>query len=451
MRRGLRCLAVVLAGFVAGAGQPAWAQGADVPSVGVAPMDTRPDDPNGGQWFVLALAPGQTGRLRARVVNPAGVDQRVRLSFADLDFAEDGTPSVADVASDVGTWGSFDEPDVTVPARGSVVAPFSVTAPDGAEAGDHVGVVLATGAPGGDGLLKVVKRVATRLYVTIPGDARRQFSIARVDVTKDSAAFPREATVRVTLRNTGRVRLHPVVTVNGNRAAGPSLLMTKSIEPYLVTLPIPLWGGPMRYRVDATTDLGVTNQVYKSTFVMPWHLLIGLVVLVLVVQAVRLVVRRRGTRYAALREDLRRLERLLAGQAAGGGAGPRGEAKSYDPEHAIRAAMKQARRTGDSATEDKLRAKLEESRGPRADARDDSLGAVLAELRHASGDRVDALVAAARAFGLAELRAHAAAIDALPKEVRLKLLFRVGPARPSTFGRRERHPEPAPHHKPKRH
>src|SRR3982751_5780469 len=70
-------------------------QGGQIPSVGVAPVGTSPNDPNGGQWFVMNLTPGETGQAQARIANPADVPQKVTLSLADLDFSEDGTPSVS--------------------------------------------------------------------------------------------------------------------------------------------------------------------------------------------------------------------------------------------------------------------------------------------------------------------------------------------------------------------
>src|SRR5438309_11424571 len=84
---------------------PQQQQGGQIPSVGVTPVGTSPDDPNGGQWFVMNLTPGETGRAEARIANPADVPQKVTITLADLDFSEDGTPSISSRSKDVGTWG----------------------------------------------------------------------------------------------------------------------------------------------------------------------------------------------------------------------------------------------------------------------------------------------------------------------------------------------------------
>ncbi|MFA5787675.1 MAG: hypothetical protein WDA71_11970, partial [Actinomycetota bacterium] len=97
----------------------------EIPSVGLAPTESKPGDPNRGQWFVFSLAPGETGRTKVRMVNPGRVGQTVKMYGADLNFAADGTPSVNDGAQrDVGLWVAFEQASVWVPAMSAQEVPF---------------------------------------------------------------------------------------------------------------------------------------------------------------------------------------------------------------------------------------------------------------------------------------------------------------------------------------
>src|SRR5438105_7547395 len=180
---------------------------------------------------------------------------------------------------------------------------------------------------------------------------------------KDSSFYTKEVTTRVVLHNDGRVRLRPTVLINGKRAQGSSVLLSNSVEPYFITQKVPIWGGPVSARVEVHTKVGQaegpTRQQNASTFVIPYVLLVGLVLLVGFFFLVRWLWRKRGGKYAAIQADLRRFERLLAQQRAAGEdtADVAGEA-----ELAIKAAIKQAGRSGDKDTEIKLRGKLAELR-----------------------------------------------------------------------------------------
>lgn len=370
----------LVAGMTLSSASVASAQAADpnsvVTSVGVTPVGTNPDDPNGGQWFYAAPKPAKDGfepvQLTARIANPANVPQTIRLYLADVEFTDKGAPDLKlDSPKDVGAWGAFEPATLTVQPKSDVTVPFTITAPAGAEPGDHIGAVVAESLPEkpADGnLLALVKRVATRLYVTIPGEASPNFTIQKIDVQPDSTVFPREATVKVRLRNTGRVRIAPTVMINGKQAKGSGLLLTRSVEEYALTTKVPIWGGPQRYKVDVATQLpgqnaqGPFRQASVSRFYFPWALLVAVLLFVVLIFLVRRWMRRRGGKYAEMRADMRRIERLLAEQRAGGPV----DDTTEDPEVAIKAAIKRAGRAGDKDAEEKLKEKLAEHRAIQA-------------------------------------------------------------------------------------
>lgn len=374
---GLLMVPAILAGTIAAS--PAHAQttgtpNAEIPSVGVIPVGTQSDDPNAGQWFIADGVPGAAAPVKftARITNPAQVPQTVKMYLADLDFTDDGTPAVADQSDDIGTWGTVTPGTLSIDAQKSVEVPFELRVPAGADPGDHVGVFVVEGQPqdpGSGQLFKIVKRVATRMYITVPGDARADLNIESVAVTPDSSFFPREVTVRVLIRNSGRIRLNTKVTVNGKPATGSELLLSNSVEPYLYTEKVPLWGGPRSYRVDVTTQVpstsgpgrtGPARQARASKFFIPYVLILAVAVgLVFMFVVVRLL-RRRRSKFSELQADLRRFEKLIAGRD--GPADSEVETVA-DPALVIKQAIKQAGRSGDTETAERLRAKLADVEG----------------------------------------------------------------------------------------
>jgi hypothetical protein len=344
--------------------------GTENAGVGIQPLETQPGDPNGGQWFFKTGSPGDVLEFRARLVNLATVERTVRMYLADLNFSADGTPQIpkpGEPSKDIGTWGGGVQ-TYTLAANKAQDITFKVSVPDGADPGDHVGVVVIENPPQKTSgqAFNIIKRVSTRLYVTVPGAAKPALKIESVKLEPDSSFFPREATLRVTLRNTGTIGLRPSVFVNGEKAAGPETILTKSIENFVITKKVPVWGGPQSYRVDVTSLVGVTlaqnvpgpaDQVRVSRFYFPYVLLIALAVIASLFFLVRRWLRKRAGRYAAMRADMKRIERLLSEQRNGGNDG-----SDEDPELAIKAAIKRAGRAGDKESEEKLKEKLAEHR-----------------------------------------------------------------------------------------
>ena len=338
-----------------------------IPAVQVHPVGTTRNDPNGGQWFVTTLNPMETKTLQVRLYNPADVAQTVKVYLTDIRFDSHGIPEVLNESSDIGTWGKFDELQVVVQPKQSLIQSLSIMAPEGADPGDHVGAVVAEQAPQGTGPVQSIKRLAVRLYATLPGDAKKDFVIDKVDAKKDSAFLTRELAVSVRLRNTGRVRLEPAVQVDGKKATGPTVLLAQASERYVVTRKVGFFGGPVRLRIDAQTrSLGLAGPVRQqlvTIWVIPWHLFASAALVAGIGFAGRFVLRRRRGKYDSIRSDIRRLERLLSVRAYAPDdvehAATNGNGS--DPRPAVREAIKQARRAGDEPTAARLEAKLAES------------------------------------------------------------------------------------------
>lgn len=338
----------------------------DVPSVAVQPAEPAKDDPNGGQWFLISLEPGKSGTVKAKVSNPAKVAQTVTFELRDLTFADDGTPTISSggTQQDVGSWGGPTQKSFELPAQKSVIVPFTVTVPDDAEPGDHVGAVVALTA-NKQGQFRVVRQVATRFYVTVPGEAVRAYSIQSVSAQKSSALWPSSVNTEVVLRNDGRTRVRPKVTIGDTPADGSRLLLSRSVEKYTATAKVPWYGGPVNLSVRAITDDGTERKADKRIFVIPVGLLLSIVIGALALFAIITLVRRRLRRVSGLRADVDRLERLVARQAAAPVEAPVDAVD--DAEEAIAAllvAIKRAQRSGSPTSVARLALALHDADGP---------------------------------------------------------------------------------------
>lgn len=388
---------------------PASAQVAtgDVQSVGMSPTESKPDDPNAGQWFVFSTAPGESASTKARINNPADVPQTVKLYLADLVFGKDGTPSIPERKPvDVGAWGGFEQATVTLQPRQELLLPFTLSVPVDADPGDHVGTVVAESAPVG-GNVKIVKRIATRLYVTVPGDATKAFSVLKVTKEVASKWWPKEVAVTAYVRNTGRVRLHPNVTIGGEKAVGSDPLMARAVETYTAAVKVPWYGGPVNFPVRVETEAGV-KEVQASTFVVPLGTLSAVPFAVLGLFFARSLLRLRSRRLRGLQADLRRLEKLVAEKPTGVAAakatladhGGSIDEATDDPEadrvRSIREGIKRARRNQAQQPLERLALALH-------DTGEDALAELLVALERAEGDNRRRLVAAAATYGLHRL------------------------------------------------
>lgn len=313
MKVVLRCAAALVAAqFLLPAAAMAGTN-VNVPSVDILPVGTTHRDPNLGQWFVFRMVPGQRAVARADLRNPASVAQKVQIYAGNLDFSNQGQISLqADPGEDIGSWIHFSAARVRVPPHSDRYVTFTITVPRVAEPGDHIGALVAQMQPEGSGGFNVIKRVATRIYVTVPGVATRGFRLASVAKDLASPLWPNHLDVSAVLRNTGRISLSPTVRVAGRKANGSTLLLSESAERYTAQAPVPWYGGPVRVPVVATVAGLRTQRVVISLFVIPWALVaivvVGLTTVLYLSTAGMRRRRARLQREAALHAQLQELQ-----------------------------------------------------------------------------------------------------------------------------------------------
>lgn len=376
---------------------PAVAQ--DLPSVSVRPADTTAEDPNFGQWFFTELNPGESGSLTARITSVADVPQSVKLYLADVEFSNDGRISVRDRDHmDVGLWGRFAESSFVIEPRQSREISFEIVVPKNADPGDHVGALVAETSPHTADGINIIKRVATRLYVTVPGDAIRAFEISMIRKQVDSALWPRTAVITVNLRNTGRIRLHPQVSVRGSDATGPEVLLSQSVETYIASIRIPWYGGYIKLPTIARGDDGLIRRIDTSMFVIPWFLLFVLVTAGGIGWLAYRWYGKHASRLALLHADIRRLEALVAQRPTGPTEAARVEEDEVDEVASLLGAIKRARRSSSNRSLPKLALSLHATGA-------DALEVLLEALPHASETERADVIKAIKSHG-ADARSH---------------------------------------------
>jgi hypothetical protein len=194
--------------------------------------------------------PGESFEDEVTVFNLGNEQLTFRVYATDAFNAADGTLSLldgSDPPTDVGTWVTFPQELITIPAKTQATFPVTITIPDNATPGDHTGAVLASSealSTGNDGAAVVVdRRTGTRLLVRVNGPIRPELAIEDLHTSYHHSLNPfgGSAEVTYTIHNRGNVRLagsHQVVVEGPFGLAGkrapmaefPELLPGQSIE-----------------------------------------------------------------------------------------------------------------------------------------------------------------------------------------------------------------------------
>lgn len=224
----------------------------------------------------------------------------------------------------VGSWVTFAQEMVSVPAGQQATIPITITIPAGASAGDHVGAVLASSPTVGDSgngqVITMDRRTGTRIYLRVNGPLFPQLAISNLDTTYDQAVNPLDGTAHInfSIVNSGNVRLSgtPHVTVHGPFGFAEKSVVVPDIAELLpgeqVDLSVEVDGAAAAFldstsvRVDAlgAADLGEVADATASdsTFAPPLFLLGMLLVLLFGLLAFR-AYRRRATATVARADD----------------------------------------------------------------------------------------------------------------------------------------------------
>jgi dihydroorotate dehydrogenase (fumarate) len=263
--------------------------------------------------FSYQLDPGQSVSDEYFIQNSGSVDQKITVYATDAFNSENGDFALLDTSetpTDVGTWIAFDgglsRVEFTLQAGESKIVEFTLAVPAEASPGDHAGGIVVS-AQSEAGQVTLDRRIATRLYARIQGDLVPQLSIGSLEALYDGEffnPFGGTATITTTVSNTGNVSLGADVVAGVNGIFGIPIAQAPAIE-----VPELLPGTTRTYSFEVT---GVGAWVYLNPyvklvgtidpealdpgqlpslergvtlFVVPWHFLLLLVIVgVLMIQ-----------------------------------------------------------------------------------------------------------------------------------------------------------------------
>lgn len=285
----------------------------DIDGFSGAPADEAAKD--GRSRFSYQVAPGQQLEDRYLVRNTGTTAQTMTVFATDAFNTEAGDYallSTDEVPSEAGAWitfaGGASKVELTLAPGTAEIVPFYLSVPADAGPGDHAGGLVISSVSS-DGQVLVDRRVATRLYIRVPGDLQPGLTVSdfRTEYTTSLNPLQGETTVSFTVRNSGNVALSAdmytgVKTYLGIAASErlhddiPELLPGSTRE---ITTVIP--GVAQLGYLDAylqlmpKVDPGALNPGGLTAverdgvmFAMPWWLLIALVIAGAVVLFLRL-------------------------------------------------------------------------------------------------------------------------------------------------------------------
>jgi len=198
---------------------------------------------DGRSRFSYEAAPGQQLTDNYQVSNTGTTAQVMRVFSADAFNTDDGSYGLLDTgvdSVDAGAWITFANGakfvDVPLGPGESQLVTFTLTVPADAAPGDHAaGIVISVTSP--QGQILVDRRVATRLYVRVPGDLQPALTVGSIAASYQPSINPLDGTTTVTftVRNSGNVALgaNMVVGVNTYFGIGATAQRTEKLSEML--------------------------------------------------------------------------------------------------------------------------------------------------------------------------------------------------------------------------
>ncbi|QFG22380.1 DUF916 domain-containing protein [Actinomadura sp. WMMB 499] len=210
-----------------------------------------PRGPNGRDYFVYSLSPGQRVTDKVTVTNLSERARTFDVYATDAFNTADGSFALLTAAQQpaaVGTWIDFAKGSYKVGPGETVDIPFTLTVPHDATPGDHGGGIVASvtrpeTTPAGR-TVNVDRRVAARVYLRAAGPLRPALQVS--ELRTGYASEPLGAgrmDVTYTVRNTGNVRVAALAKVSTQGPFGVALG-----EPVERRIPELLPGGSYTFR-----------------------------------------------------------------------------------------------------------------------------------------------------------------------------------------------------------
>ncbi|MGO1182415.1 MAG: WxL protein peptidoglycan domain-containing protein [Micrococcaceae bacterium] len=282
-------------------------------SWGIGPVDN--DHGEGRSSFSYQVDPGDTIEDTVRVINYGTRPLELQVYGADGLTTSTGNFDLqpADHESTaVGLWLSTPESAVTVAAGESEDIDFSLTIPEDAGPGDHLGGII-TSQRSGSGTVALDQRLASRIVVSVSGDINATTTVTDIGMDAPLAWIPFapvDATVNYTVENTGNTLIRPISRVSASLGGAAQDELSEEINELMPTgssteqqsLSIwPFFVHQITVETVSYTAAGEAGELVETTamvVVIPWGTLV--VILLLAGGLTWFFLRRRKAKKAAV-------------------------------------------------------------------------------------------------------------------------------------------------------
>ena len=194
---------------------PAGPGGAEL-GLGSRGTSDDPNQPNNRPNLSYELDPGAVVEDAVTLYNYGNVPLNFEVYATDAFNNEQGEFDILpgdQAPDDVGSWITLPSRLITLQAGTQLTLPITVTVPDDAKPGDHVGGIVAASKAVGTGpdgaAVSVDRRTGTRVYLRVAGPVEPELAVEHVKTTYTPSLNPLGGTAEVTytIRNRGNVRL----------------------------------------------------------------------------------------------------------------------------------------------------------------------------------------------------------------------------------------------------
>ncbi|MBU0708092.1 LysM peptidoglycan-binding domain-containing protein [Patescibacteria group bacterium] len=153
---------------------------------GIMPANPNPDVMYSDSWFIYTMEPGESREDSAMILNATDESASFKIYAVDATTTSDGSfaPLMQDEKrKDVGSWVELPQETIEVPANTEMEVPFKITIPENdVDVGEHIGAIviqeiLEKDVVTGGARISIITRVGVRMYVTIPGEIRKELNI----------------------------------------------------------------------------------------------------------------------------------------------------------------------------------------------------------------------------------------------------------------------------------
>jgi hypothetical protein len=268
--------------------------------IGGRPAFPKEDNPRSQSIFIHEILPSETINDGVKIINNTADSKTL------LIYATDDTPStdggfaceqLSEPIDSVGSWITLDKDEVTLKPNSSEIVPFTITAPENVDVGEHNGCIMIQKKQekSENSGLNLSFRTGIRVALTVPGKIIKILKIMGFNVVdKNADTF----ILTPTIKNSGNISVDANVKVSvinkltkKSTDFGGKYAVLKN-NPLVLNFDFkkPFWGGMYGAKTIVTYNDGSSEKILESSFVdfssMPVkqaQIYIGLVMTALIV------------------------------------------------------------------------------------------------------------------------------------------------------------------------